>query len=181
MKWCMRILTVLLAAAVGGLPSPAQTLAEAARKEAERRKALERQGVEGKVVGMGDPASLAPNGNLSTSGQAPDRGPAPREVDSRGSPAYYRSRIERLDREIRQGEERLKLLKDRDETARKDGSRGSIGGRGGSGSAAEQLRRQIADLDLRLKQMRVEREEVYANGRRAGFLPGELEGRGVVP
>lgn len=163
------------------VPARGQTLAEAARKEAARRKELERQGIEGRVIGPGDPSMLAPNGSLTISVQGTNRAAVSREADNRGSPAYYRSRIERLDREIRQADERLKLLKAREEAARKDQSRGLSAGRAGGASAAEQLSRQVADLDLRLKQLRSERQEVYDSGRKAGFHPGELEGRGVLP
>ena len=43
------------------------------------------------------------------------------------------------------------------------------------------LREQIEELEIKLKYMREERRENYEMGRKAGYLPGDLEGKGIVP
>jgi uncharacterized protein (UPF0335 family) len=43
------------------------------------------------------------------------------------------------------------------------------------------LREEIEDLELKLKRLQQERSEVYAEGKKAGFLPGELSGKGIIP
>jgi hypothetical protein len=48
-------------------------------------------------------------------------------------------------------------------------------------SARERLRVQIQELEAKLKHWRRERFETYESGRKAGFLPGELDGKGIVP
>lgn len=55
------------------------------------------------------------------------------------------------------------------------GSRGSA-----ISSAAEQLRWQISELELKLADWRRERSDVFQAGRKAGYLPGELDGRGTL-
>jgi hypothetical protein len=43
------------------------------------------------------------------------------------------------------------------------------------------LQREIDELESKLKRIRRERQEIYEEGRKAGFLPGELDGRGLIP
>jgi predicted RNase H-like nuclease (RuvC/YqgF family) len=179
------LILALLCLAAAAVPLlNAQSLAEAARREAERRREIDRQGLEAKVI-EGDPAQLAPDGNLSTSSPVRrDRPTTDREVEPRrkGTPRSYRTKIQKLDREIRSGEDRIAALRERLRRERwalpKVGriSRSS----GGSGSQ-ERLQAQIGDLESKVRQLRKERRETYDEGRRAGFLPGELDGRGQMP
>ena len=168
------------------LPSSlvAQSLAEVARREAERRRELDRQGVEAKVID-GDPAQLAPNGNLSTSSSVPrTRAPGDRTSEARrsGTPRSYRTRIQRLDREIRSREERVAALQERLRKERWALPKvGRLSRSSGSATSQERLQTQIKDLDSKLKQLKRERREVYDEGRRAGFHPGELDGKGLTP
>jgi hypothetical protein len=54
--------------------------------------------------------------------------------------------------------------------------------RGSNGtSTRERLRFQILELEAKLKHWRRERYETYESGRKAGYLPGELDGKGLVP
>jgi hypothetical protein len=53
-----------------------------------------------------------------------------------------------------------------------------------SSSAAnsqERLQGQISALDSKVKQLRRERREVWDEGMRAGFQPGELDGKSLTP
>src|SRR5512143_449713 len=91
----------------------AQTLAEAARKEAERRKVLELQGIEGKVISR---ESLAGNSGATVSTSKLPRdtrraGPARSPVENRRNVTSFRSALLRLDQNIRQYEDRLAALK----------------------------------------------------------------------
>ena len=58
-------------------------------------------------------------------------------------------------------------------------------GKSSRGNGAEnqqsRLQAEIDALQIKLKQLRDERFEVYEAGKRAGFLPGELEGKGIIP
>ncbi len=161
----------------------AQSLAEVARKEAERRRELDLQGVEAKVID-GNTVQLAPNGNLSTSSPAPGShapdDPAGRV--SRGRSRPYQTRIQRLDREIRSAEDRIAALRERLRAERWALPKvGKLSRSSGSATTQERLQNQIRELDSKLKQLRRERREVWDEGRRAGFQPGELDGRGLVP
>ena len=59
------------------------------------------------------------------------------------------------------------------------------GGKSSTGGGAEnpqiRLQSEIDALQLKLEQLRDERFEAYETGKRAGFLPGELEGKGIIP
>ena len=162
----------------------AQSLAEAARKEAERRKSLTEQGIEGKVISS---ESLGGNSGAAVSTsklpRRPGR-PAPERAagEVRRNPASYRSALLRLDQNIRQCMDRLAALRVRyDEEKYKLPRSGRNGGRNTADSAGERLRRQIEEAEVRLRHLRESRLETYDAGRRAGFMPGELDGRGIVP
>lgn len=179
----LKVLLIALAAGASGWPvaGHGQSLAEAARREAARRKELERRGIKAKLIEAADPALIAPNGTLSTSKPAPAGAPlgsgepSGRKSESLGS---FRTKLEKLDREISRSDNRLRLLRSRLEAERRasDGLR-----RGSTPASLERLRQQIGELTLRLKQLREERSDTYRAGRRAGFLPGELEDRGIIP
>ena len=94
----------------------------------------------------------------------------------------YRTSLQKLDRAIQQTEARLASKRARL--------------RPGSGQipAAEwrraktrlkiaqgRLQAEIEELQLKLKQLRDERFEVYEAGKKAGFMPGELDGKGIIP
>jgi chromosome segregation ATPase len=162
-----------------------QSLVDVAREETERRKSLEQQGIEGKVV-EGNGPSLAPNGNITTS-----TGPAivPEKTSTRsGSPKghatlyNYQTALKKLDREIGQNEERLASRQARLQAEKwvlPKTRRVSGGSR--TKSSQGQLQAEIEGLQTKLKRLRKERSEVYELGKKAGFLPGELENKGLVP
>ena len=183
----MSLVCGILIAASGGYglaPASGQSLAEAARREAERRKALERQGVEGKVI-VFNPEPSVPN-QLS---RKPSRPPPARASPSRAGSSVgqkpllsLRSNLQKLDREIAQGEEKLKLLRSRLQAEKwRIPNVGRISRNSNSSLAQERLRSQIEDLEVKVKYWRRERSEIYENGRKSGFLPGELDGKGIVP
>jgi hypothetical protein len=162
-----------------------QSLADVAREEAERRKGLEQQGIEAKVI-EGDITRLAPNGNLSTS-TLPS--PAPKKTkpssDSGKSPSSirsFRSALQKLDRTIRQDQERLDSRRARLQAEKWALPKvGPVSRGGGSADSQARLQVEIGELESKLKRMRRERSEIYEEGRRAGFLPGELDGKGIIP
>jgi predicted RNase H-like nuclease (RuvC/YqgF family) len=179
------LILMLLCLAAAAVPLlTAQSLAEAARREAERRREIDRQGLEAKVI-EGDPAQLAPGGNLSTSDPVRrDRPTADREVEPRrrGTPRFYRAKIQKLDREIRSGEDRIAALRERLRSERWALPKvGRISRSSGISGSQERLQAQIRDLESKVKQLRKERRETYDDGKRAGFLPGELDGKGQMP
>lgn len=160
-----------------------QSLADVARQEAERRSELERQGVTAKVI-EGDPGRMAPSGNISTSAQSPGfaRHADEDKLRNRGSPRYYRTAIQKFNREIRSLEDRLVTLRERIQAERWALPKSGRAGRSSSGSGSrEQLQWQARDIELKLKRLRQERAAIYDEGRRSGFLPGELDGKGQVP
>jgi chromosome segregation ATPase len=151
-----------------------QSLADLARKEAERRKQLDQQGVPAKVITQTETSKLAPEGAISVSS-------IPRTtVSSSGSDKpgkkrsleKYREELNRLDREIRAGEEHLVSARKKLETEKK---------RMQLTSAKLRLQEQIQDLETRVKRLKEERLKAYDQARRAGYLPGELDGKGITP
>lgn len=161
-----------------------QSLAEAARKEAERRKALEQQGIEGRVISM-DAARATAGSERSGAVLLPDRpseSGTERLRKSQPSLRILRSNLRKLDLEIQHGVERLALLRARMESERWQLPRVGRNSRAsGSNSARERLGFQIKELETKLNHLRRERFQTYDSGRKAGFLPGELDGKGVVP
>jgi hypothetical protein len=162
-----------------------QSLAELARKEAERRRALKEQGIWGKVIESGD-LSLGGNSGWITTSDATSSPSALTSGSQAGKNAAragsYRTRLQSLDRQIRQNEEQLRLLKARMAAERWAPPKvGRITRNQRTGSSFEDLRWKALQLEAKLKQLRTERLEVYEQGRKAGFLPGELEGKRITP
>jgi hypothetical protein len=163
-----------------------QSLADLARQEAERRKALDEQGIQGKVI-EADPENLAPDGNLTTSTPAVtglSRKSKPAAQNSSRSPSAksYRSALQKLDRSISRTEERLQLLRSRLQDERWAPPKvGRLSRRSGSTDSQSRIQAEIENLEIQLKQMRKERAEIYDAGRKDGFLPGELDGKGIIP
>jgi hypothetical protein len=163
----------------------AQSLSDVAREEAERRRRIDQQGIESKVIESGDPRTNREEHRASSSQssdrQTGSRGEKPSSGD-RASVRSYRTKLQKLDRTIRQDEERLELKRRRLESERwalpKPG-RLSAGNK--SADVQEKLKREIDELQIKLRELRRERTETYAEGLRLGFLPGELDGKGVVP
>jgi len=159
----------------------AQSLSDVAREEAERRRRLDQQGIESKVIESGA-SRTNPEKPPASSSPSSDRRPGSRADTSssgnRVSVRSYRTKLQKLDRTIRQDEERLELMRRRLESERwalpKPG-RLSAGNK--SVDAQEKLSREIDELQIKLRELRRERAETWDEGRKAGFLPGELEGR----
>jgi hypothetical protein len=162
-----------------------QSLADIAREEAERRKLLEQQGIEGKVV-EGDAAHLAPNGNLTVSTVASTGSKKPSSQISsqkdKASLRSFRSALQKLDRAIRKDEDRLKSLRARLQAERWAPPKiGRVSSRDQTTDSQDRLKSEIEELQISLKRLREERFEIYESGKKAGFLPGELDGKGIVP
>ena len=47
-------------------------------------------------------------------------------------------------------------------------------------SSSMQLASQIQELEAKLVRLHMDRSNTFQDGRKAGFLPGELENRGVI-
>jgi hypothetical protein len=175
------LLTTLLFHPVGIL-SKSQSLSEFAQKEAERRKNLEQNGVEGKVIEDHIPSHLAPKGNLSTPSPSTPTKPTSPEPKLKTRLQTFRNALQKYDREIRRGDERLRLLRSRFDAEKWALPKvGKISSKNDSSSSQDRLKAQIQDLELKLAQLRRERLETYDSGRKAGFLPGEMDGKGIIP
>jgi hypothetical protein len=149
-----------------------QSLADVAREEAQRRKLLDQQGIEAKVVikrdasgNHEDPPAVRPVANKS---------PSKRDQTSL---RRYRNALQKLDRSIRQIEDKVRLLRARFQNGRNESQRMSKKSGVMNANPQDRLRDQIEDLDIKLKQLQDERFETYDAGKKAGFLPGELEGK----
>jgi len=162
-----------------------QSLADIAREEAERRKSLQQQGIEAKVIkSRSFPASTggAFNKPESSSVKRPAATSSRDASTTKSSLRRYRSALQKLDRTIREEKARLELKRERlkkERWALPKTGRLSAGGR--SEDARNRLREEIEELQLKIRQLRRERREIYDEGRREGFLPGELDGKGIIP
>ncbi len=179
-RFCLGVLALRFLLPDAFDATPPQTLAELARKESDRRKALESRGVEGKVIDGHDASAWAPRGNISTS-------PASTKtkirisslrVPRRPSPAKFRSALRKLDREIRTARDRLVVLKERAESKRKAAL--LRGTRARDSGKEDRLQWQIRELELKLDRLVEDRRDTYQQGRKAGFHPGELDGKGRI-
>lgn len=160
-----------------------QSLADAARKEAERRTLLDQQGIEAKVINADGSQSW--NGAVSTGTEptAPkNKSEKSADRESRKSPAKFRTDLRKLDRAIRECEARLASRRARLQSAHWENPKSRSGSRRGSTqSSQDRLQTEIEDLEIKLNQLRQERSEVYSEGIKAGFLPGDLDGKGIIP
>jgi DNA repair exonuclease SbcCD ATPase subunit len=156
-----------------------QSLSEVARDEAARRQLLDQQGIEEKVI-EGEAATWAPNGNVTQ--WKPSATPIPKEYSKSpspkgsSSPSNYRNSIQKLDKAIRQEEKRLELIQERFEASRwtlpKVGPLKSTRNR--TTDERAKLQAEIEEIQEKIKELRRERTEHYEEGKKAGFLPGEL-------
>jgi predicted RNase H-like nuclease (RuvC/YqgF family) len=163
----------------------AQSLAEIARREGERRMQLDQLGIEGKVID-GNPEQLAPKGNLTVftpkSPAHKDTPTSSASPKSKPSIRSLRTKLQKLDREIKKGEDSIEMLRTRLHEARWALPKiGKVKEDNQNVALQRRLREQIEELEIKLKYMREERRENYEMGRKAGYLPGDLEGKGIVP
>ncbi len=158
-----------------------QSLAEAARKEAERRRQLAEQEVEAKVIeARGSLPSST--GNVTTFSRPvgnAGRAAAAREAKGRTSAAAYRRLLRKLDGEIVDCGQRASALRRQAEAEKWTLTK--AGRRTGGPGAAEKLLHQAEELEARKQKLQRQRQEAWDEGLRAGYLPGELDGRAVAP
>jgi flagellar biosynthesis chaperone FliJ len=150
-----------------------QSLADVAREEAERRRLLDQQGVEAKSVDSYSEEQATVPSEVETSknnGQGKD------------AARNYRNILQKLDKAILQEERRLEAKRERLQSTRRAPPKFSSRSAGNqSANSISRLQREIEDMEERLKQLRQERSEKYEEGLKAGFLPGELDGKGLLP
>ncbi len=176
---------VLIFSACAVVAGDLQSLIQAARKEAERRQKLEQQNIkEKKIDPAADPSNLAPGASVSISSQRTDTVTA-RAAAAKPPPRRtllsFQTRLRKLDQDIAQASERLNKLRAQADAERSAPARMVRMPRGLSGSNTQsKLAGQIQDLEAKLKRMRLERDDTFLAGRRAGYLPGELENRGII-
>ena len=155
-----------------------QSLTELAKKEAERRKLLEQQGIKAKEINQQDAAKLAAKGSISLSSPPPNSkssSTSSTQPGKRPSLESYRTALRNLDSQIRRDEERLASLRKRLELEKDAPIRlGRGSGSSAAGNARTRLENQIQDLENKLKRLRDDRLKTYDSARKAGFLPGEL-------
>jgi hypothetical protein len=156
-----------------------QSLLDVAQQEAERRRQLENQGVKEKVI-EGSGKSLAPNGNLTVSTLP---GPRSQKLDvpgkdqkNKASIQSYRAALQKLDRAIRENEMRMDALR-----ARRQSEKARISQSSRAPDTQSKLQEQINALQIKIEQARKDRTGIYRSGRKDGYLPGELEGKGIIP
>ncbi|MBN2338263.1 MAG: hypothetical protein JXP48_06955 [Acidobacteria bacterium] len=162
----------------------AQSLADVASREAERRERVDAQERVERVID-GDPSLWAPGGNV-TRGTPPAPAPVPDALppgrEGAKSLRHYQGALRKLDQAIRREERQLALRRERLEAGRRllPGT-GPLDARAGSrrADARGRLEAEIGEIGEKLGELRRERAECYDEGRRAGYLPGELDGRGV--
>jgi predicted RNase H-like nuclease (RuvC/YqgF family) len=153
-----------------------QSLADLAQKEAERRQQLDNEGVQAKVI-EGDGAALAPNGSITVSSPAsrPQAGnDNSKDRKGKASVKSFRNALEKLDRTIRQYESRLESLRNRLRS-----EKGGFAKSDRAVAAQAKTQAQIDALQEKLEQIRNERSVVYQAGKKEGYLPGELDGKGI--
>jgi hypothetical protein len=169
---------------LAALALAAQDLGELARREAQRRAGIEAQGGADRKIVQADLERARPGGNVTTFSVPALRTPAPPAPRPAGgrTAERYRSALQRLDRQIASVEDRIGALRARAEAEKWEIRRA---GRSGSRAPAERAppKRELAirEQEVKLRRLRQERFETYDAGRRAGFLPGELDGKGIVP
>ena len=151
---------------------PAQSIAEAARKEAERRKTLEEQGIQSKTITrQGVPVTPAAANPVPKSKTIPS--------GDRPGATRYRVALEKLQKEILRTQERVGSVRKKLELEKNAPLR--IGRSATLAGNWQKLQAQLEEWESRLKRLQEERLRLYDEGRRAGFLPGELDGRGITP
>ena len=163
----------------------AQSLADIARMEAARRQTIEEQGLEEKILNLSgtdeqkQEAARPQTQSQSSSKTKTQNQGADSSERTRNSLQRYRSGLQKLDKDIRREELALESKQRRLETARHAPPQISrtITGRNPAAETIQRLEADIKDIRAKLKNLRNERADLYDEGRRAGFLPGELEGR----
>ena len=162
-----------------------QSLSDVAREEAERRRLLEQQGVEAKVIER-DSRQRAADGTIKQ--EKVPSSPSTKASHSsttninRDSNRNYRGALQKLDKAILQEERRLEVKRERLQSARSAPPRISSRAVGNQTSnSLARMQSEIEDIGEKLKQLRQERMEKYEEGLKAGFLPGELDGKGIIP
>jgi len=173
-----------LSAASGPLAGE-QSLADAARAEAERRERVRQLGIEETVI-EGNGGCYSGEGNVTLldpprTGRT-ETASAGTSSKDRGSLNRIRSQLQKLDRSIRKEEARLKKLQDRIGVLRRDNLRISdISRIPANEESKRKTLEEIAELEDKLRTLKRERADIYDEGRREGYLPGELQGRGIIP
>ena len=162
-----------------------QSLADIAREEAERRRSLDQQGIEAKVIV--DVAPQNSHGSLTVStgtASAVQRKTAKESTSPKESASLkgIRTSLQKLDRSIKQTQERLEAGRARLQAERwAIPKTGRISARGDTEKTQGRLRQEIEALQKKLDQLQQDRSDVYDRGKKAGFLPGELTGKGIIP
>lgn len=163
----------------------AQSLTDLAREEAERRSAIDQQGIQTRTITTIDATQARAESDDSAADPPPRFRKAPREeaLGNRRSLKGLKTLLRRLDQSIRKSEREIELCRRRLHAGRWELPKVGRASKTGSdqGDAQKRLQERIEKAEIELKQFRRERLEAYEEGRRAGFLPGELDGKGVVP
>jgi hypothetical protein len=158
-----------------------QSLADFARQEAERRRLLDEQGIQGKVI-----VSVAAKPESNEDAAVPETPSGGKEKtaersdarNGRKSASRYRTALQKLDQQIRQGEERLTSLQARLHAEKWSPSKTRrTSSRTKTKDSTSRLQAQIQELQTKIRRLREEHFEVYESGKKAGFMPGELDGK----
>jgi len=173
------ILKAMLFAIMFSPAAVGQSLADAARKESERRKALEAAGVEAKsFVNSSMPSS---DGSVTTGTVVRSSVVgSPVQPKSKGRTATaFLAALVKIDSDIRKYEEQLAFTRRRYDLERNRPVR--LTHTQSADISRERSLLKVQELEAKLKRLRQERRETYDSGRRAGFQPGELNGHSLIP
>jgi predicted RNase H-like nuclease (RuvC/YqgF family) len=179
------IVVLCLGAVYGDRVWAEESLVEAARREADRREEIERLGIEERIV-QGNGGCYSGEGNVSVfsppANQAKKQQVSVSSQKNRGNLRQYRSELRKRDKAIRKDETRLEKLQDRlQELRRKNLRLSDLSKIAGNEDSQDRTRGEIEELREALKLQKRERAEIYDAGKRDGFLPGELDGKGIIP
>ncbi len=161
-----------------------QSLADAARQEAERRQAMDQQGIEAKVIDSGPQQS---SGRMTISSGVSTPSPRrtskePASTKGKTSIDGIRATLQKLDRSILETQARLESRRTRLNAERwVIPKSGRISSRNDAEKTQNRLKQEMEELQKKLERLQQERSQVYDLGRKAGFLPGELTGKGIIP
>jgi len=163
-----------------------QSLVDFARQEAERRRQLEQQGVQGKII-EGNGQHLTPDSGTLTTSTEPGADvavPSRRQETPKDQASLrrFKTSLQKLDREILRLEARLASVKSRIQNEKWEKIKtGRSSNRSRTNDFGSKLQAEMEKLHTKLKELRDERFDVFEAGRKMGFLPGELDGKGLMP
>jgi predicted RNase H-like nuclease (RuvC/YqgF family) len=159
-----------------------QSLVDIANQEAERRRLIDQQGIETRVI---EGNTVPSDSNVAEWTDPPEATPkTSKKSDStqdKTSARSFRTALQKLDRAIRANKDLMEAKRARLQSERWASPKsGRSASKGQTSDAQSKLKAEIEELQAKMKELRRERSEIYEEGKKAGFLPGELNGHGIT-